>query len=96
MDYTLRQLGDFILYFGAVAAALTAIGLLMRFVILSPLKKWISEQITQRLATPLNKVHTEMTDTGNGSIKSAVKRTEQKVDDLTIRFDRHLESHGSN
>lgn len=95
MNITLKNLTDFILYAGGVAAALTAIGLVMRYVVLRPLQKWITEQITLRLANPLNQVKTEMTDTGNGSIKSAVKRTETKVDLLTERFDRHLESHGS-
>jgi hypothetical protein len=94
VNVTLKNLTDFILYAGAVAAALTAIGLVMRYVVLRPLQRWITEQITQRLAKPLDRVQTEMVDTGNGSIKSAVKRTETKVDQLTERFDRHLESHG--
>lgn len=39
-----RTLGDFIIYLGAVAGALASLGLLLRYLVVGPLKKWIVEQ----------------------------------------------------
>lgn len=39
-----RTLGDFIIYLGAVAGALASLGLLLRYLVVGPLKRWIVEQ----------------------------------------------------
>lgn len=103
---TVREVGDVILYLGAVATALVAIGALLRWAIVRPIKKWITEQIspvrqtavaveknTQAVMETADKVHAEVTPNHGGSLKDVVTRTELKVDVLAQRFDDHLINH---
>jgi len=46
----LHHFGDAIIYMGAIAAALAAIGILLRWVVVRPLKTWISEEIREPLS----------------------------------------------
>lgn len=100
MDITIKDLGDVVLYAGALAAALGAIGVLFRYAFLHPLKRWLTEQITQRISVPLHTVKSEVTSNGGSSMKDrvgdtkqAVQRLDDKVVTLSERFDRHLENH---
>lgn len=86
---TVRDIGDVIIYAGTVAAALAAIGALLRYIVLRPLKTWITEQIKQ----PVDAVHAEMSPDHGHSLRDAVNRTEGKVDSLTLRFEDHLINH---
>lgn len=96
---TVRDVGDIILYLGAVATALVAIGALLRWVIVRPLKSWITEQIspvkqsTAAVQETADKVHAEVSPDHGRSLKDHVVRTEAKVDTLTKRFDDHLINH---
>lgn len=96
---TVRDVFDVVLYLGALATALAAIGVVGRWVIVRPLKKWIAEQIrpvrqtTQAVQETADKVHAEVTPDHGGSLKDVVTRTELKVDVLTQRFDDHLLNH---
>ncbi|MEV0968526.1 hypothetical protein [Microtetraspora glauca] len=98
---TVRSLGDLIIYSGTVAAALAAIGAIVRWVVLRPLKKWIAEQIrkvqqsTQAVQETADKVHAEVSPNHGHSLKDTVVRTEVKVDLLTKRFEDHLTNHPS-
>lgn len=100
MDVTVKDLGDLILYLGAVAAAIAAVGVLFRYAFLHPFKRWMTEQITQRISAPLNTVKAEVTNNGGSSMKDGVQDTKKaiqyldaKVTTLSERFDRHLENH---
>lgn len=86
---TLRDLFDAILYVGGVAAALTAIGLLMRFVVLKPLVRHIKEQVS----APLNRVHTEVHTNGGSTMKDQLTSIDRKLTSLSKRLDEHLENH---
>lgn len=46
----LHRLGDAVIYMGALAAAMAAIGILLRWVVVRPLKSWISEEIREPLS----------------------------------------------
>lgn len=89
MDISLKDLGDTVLYIGGVAAALTAIGLLMRFVVLKPLVRHIKEQVSP----PLAKVYTEVHTNGGSTMKDQLTSIEKKITILSKRFDEHLENH---
>lgn len=46
----LHHFGDAVIYMGAIAIALSAIGVLLRWVVVRPLKTWITEEIREPLA----------------------------------------------
>ncbi|MGW4639538.1 hypothetical protein ACWEN6_13470 [Sphaerisporangium sp. NPDC004334] len=100
MTVTIRDLGDFVIYLGGVAAALAAMGVLARYVVLRPLKRWVGEQITallqgtQAVQETAEEVRNEVKNNGGNSLKDAVTRTEYKMNELTRRFDDHLVNHG--
>lgn len=95
MDITLEALGNGVIYAGAIAVALAAIGAIFRYTVLSPLKRWIHEVITQRVTKPLDSVKHEVVANGDGrgSVKDQIGRIESQIHILTERFDRHLETH---
>ena len=85
----MKDVGDVILYAGGVATALAAIGALLRYLVLRPLQRWITEQVKQ----PVDAVHAEMSPDHGHSLRDAVNRTEAKVDALGQRFEDHLINH---
>ncbi|MFD0883720.1 hypothetical protein ACFQ08_04010 [Streptosporangium algeriense] len=96
---TIRALGDLVVYLGAVAAALAAIGVVVRWAVVRPLKKWVAEQVgmvresTAAVQETADKVHAEVSPNHGQSLKDTVNRTESKIDMLTQRFDDHLRNH---
>ncbi|MCI0687226.1 MAG: hypothetical protein L0Y54_08325 [Sporichthyaceae bacterium] len=90
---TIRNLGDLIIYAGAVAAALAAIGAVLRLVVVRPLKAWLAEHIQEQITKPLGEVHTEVHPNHGASLRDAVTRTERKVTALRKQFDAHLRNH---
>lgn len=92
---TIKDFGDALIYIGAVSVALGAIGAVLNYVVVRPLKGWITEQITHRVEMPLDKVQHEVTANGDGrgSVKDQLGRLDAKVTLLSQRFDKHLESH---
>ena len=85
----MKDLGDWVIYLGAIATALAAIGLLLRYLVVRPMKRWIAEQVKE----PVDAVHAEMSPDHGHSLRDAVNRTEVKVDTLARRFDDHLINH---
>ncbi|WP_433225627.1 hypothetical protein [Actinomadura formosensis] len=103
---TIKDLGDLIIWAGGVAAALSAIGFLVYRVFVRAFVRWLKEQIVEtrqelgetRQALGETKqtaeaVHAEVTPNHGTSLKDAVTRTEQKVDQLDRRFTDHLINH---
>lgn len=96
---TVKHLGDVVIYLGAIAVALTAMGVLLRRLVVMPLKHWLKEQISQTrnaveaVQETANAVHAEVTPNHGSSLKDAVTRTEIKVDALAQRFADHIDHH---
>jgi hypothetical protein len=96
---TIKHLGDLIIWVGAVAAALTAIGGLFYWVAVRPFRRWLKEQINQTrgaveaVQETAQAVHAEVTPNHGSSLKDAVTRTEVKVDALAQRFADHIDHH---
>lgn len=86
---TLKDVGDFLIYIGAVAAALAAIGVFLRFVILRPLVNYLKEH----LQVPLNKVHDEVNPNSGKSMKDQLNRIDSKLSLYMEKFDEHLKNH---
>ncbi|MBO2459367.1 hypothetical protein [Actinomadura violacea] len=89
----LRHVGSALIYLGYLAAALTAIGIVMRWVVLRwvmrPLKTWLREQIK----APLEGVHAEMLPNHGGSLRDAVNRIETRQNAMSERFRDHIINH---
>lgn len=49
---TVRGLGDVIIYLGAVAGALTAVGVLARWCVVRPLKRWLAAEVGAPCSRP--------------------------------------------
>jgi hypothetical protein len=86
---SIRHLGDVIIYLGMLAGALASMGVVARYVIVLPLKKWIIEQIR----SPLHAVQAEVSNNGGGSMKDAVDRTERQMAVMAQRLDDHINHH---
>lgn len=103
MSITIKNLGDIVIYLGALAAALAAIGVVGRYTVLQPLKRWMREQIqptireTRDTASETldaaNAVQAEVSPDHGRSIKDTVDRIDRRVDTLGQRFDDHLLTH---
>lgn len=96
---TIRDLGDALIYLGAVAAALSAIGGLLYWTAVRPFRRWLREQIremrtaAEETRDATNAIQGEVTPNHGSSLKDAVTRTELKVDRLDQRFTDHLTNH---
>lgn len=93
MDISVKDFGDVLIYLGAVSAALAAIGVVFRYTVLRPWQRWTENLVKQRISMPLDKVSNEMSPNGGSSMKDSMNRVELKVNLLSERFDRHLETH---
>lgn len=89
---TIKHLGDLIIWAGAVAAGLSAIGWLVYRLFVRPGVRWLREQVTET-RTVAEAVHAEVTPNHGGSLKDAVTRTEIKVDALSQRLADHISNH---
>lgn len=89
MTITLEEFFTGVIYAGAVAAALAAIGVVMRFAVLKPLVRHIKEQVS----APLNRVHTEVHTNGGSTMKDQLTSIDKKLTILSKRLDDHLENH---
>lgn len=85
----LRTVGDALIYLGAIAAALAAIGLVARWAVVVPLRRWLQEQIQP----PLERVHAEMSPDSGLSLRDAVTRIERAQERLGSRLADHLANH---
>jgi hypothetical protein len=93
---TVRHLGDLIIYLGAVAGALAAIGALLRWGVVKPLKRWLAAEVRGPLdetRTSAAAIEAEVSHNHGTSLKDAVTRTEVAVQTLSARFDDHLINH---
>jgi hypothetical protein len=93
MDVSVKDFGDVVIYVGAIAAALAAIAVVFRFAVLRPWQRWTEELVKKQITVPLDKVHNEVSPNGGGSMKDQVNRIELKVNLISERLDRHLETH---
>lgn len=99
MNTTLKDLGDFVIYLGAFAAALSAIGYLLYRVAWTPFVRTLRAELgatreaAEAVQSTAEAVHAEVTPNHGSSLKDAVTRTEQKVDQLDRRFTDHLINH---
>lgn len=89
---TIKNLGDLLIYLGAVAAAISAIGYLAYRVIWRPFVRTLKAELGATRQTA-EAVHAEVSPNHGSSMKDAVTRTEQKVDQLDRRFTDHLINH---
>lgn len=55
---TVRHLGDLVIYAGAIAAALAALAVVARYVILQPLKRFIEHILTETIGATVHRVTT--------------------------------------
>lgn len=93
---TVRHLGDLIIYLGAIAAALTAVGALLRYLVVRPLKRMIRDEVRAPLhetRTSAAAIEAEVSHNHGTSLKDAVTRTETAVKTLSARFEDHLINH---
>ena len=96
---TVRDLGDLLIYLGAVAGGLTALGFFVYRVFVRAFVRWLKEQIVETreqveaARESAEAVHAEVTPNHGSSLKDAVVRTEAKVDLLDRRFTDHLLNH---
>lgn len=100
MDVSVKDAGDFVIYLGAICLAIGALASVIHFLIIRPLKKWVTELVSSKISQPLDKVKNEVTHNGGSSMKDYVRDTAEqlkqldlKVNLLAERFDRHLETH---
>lgn len=97
---SVRDVGDLVIYAGAVAGALGAIGVLLRVLVVRPIRARINEQIETHVSRKLTtvgdqvgEVQAEVSPNRGKSMADAVNRTEVKVDHLANRLDSHLIHH---
>jgi len=53
---TLRQLGDWVIWVGSLCLALVAIGVIVHWVAVRPLKAWLEEELIEPLDARVSKV----------------------------------------
>lgn len=88
MHVDIKTLGDFVLYLGALATALIALGALLRYVVLRPLKNWIKEQV----GDPVAEIHHEVTPNSGSSMKDDMTGVREAVDALNKHLTTHIEA----
>jgi hypothetical protein len=97
---TIKDVGNVILYLGGLCLALGAIGVVLRFAVVRPLKSLIDDRIeavqasTKAVQETADQVHAEVSPDHGHSMKDTINRTEIKLDALTQRFEDHLRTHG--
>ncbi len=96
---TLRALGDLLIYLGAVAGAISAIGWLVYRAAVKPFIRWLKAEVaaTRHAAetgsSTAAKVHAEVTPNHGHSLKDSVTRTELEVKQLRRELLEHITNH---
>lgn len=103
---TIKDLSDLVIYVGAVAAALSAIGFLIYRVAVRPFIRWLKAELgatreqldaaRQELGETketAEAVHAEVTPNHGSSMKDAVTRTEAEVRQLRRDLTDHITNH---
>ncbi|MBA9002001.1 hypothetical protein [Thermomonospora cellulosilytica] len=103
MTITIKDLGDLVIYAGAIAVALTAIGVVARVVVVRPLLRWLRKELqpavqeTRQVATETRdaatKVQAEVSPNGGSSIKDAITRMDAEMQVLSTRLTDHITNH---
>ena len=83
---TVNQVADWVIYLGAVSAALAGIGALLRAVVLVPLRRWLQDQI----AGPVQVIHHELTPNGGRSVKDAIDTLRGDMAELRVTLGEHM------
>lgn len=87
---TVRDVGNLVVYLGAIAAALTAIGVVFRFAVLRPLRRWAERE----LRGPMQAIGTEVgADSQGPTLKDLILNTSWRMTNLERRFDDHMKNH---
>ncbi|MEV0151580.1 MULTISPECIES: hypothetical protein [unclassified Nonomuraea] len=88
MTIDIKSVGDVVLYLGAIATALIAVGALLRYVVLRPLKRWITEQV----GDPVQEIRHEVTPNSGSSMKDDVAGVREAVEDLNKNLAAHIQA----
>jgi hypothetical protein len=83
---TIADLKDWVLTLGAVAAALAAIGIVLRVAVVRPLQNWLRDQV----AGPVADIHHEVKPDHGGSMREDVTDLRDGVAVLQTTMDAHL------
>lgn len=70
---------------GGIAAALISIGVVLRFAVVSPLKKWIKDQIGGQVQQPIAELRTEV-----GTVKTDLAEVKAHAEQLSPNGGSHL------
>lgn len=89
---TIKDLSDFVIYLGAFAAALSAIGYLLYRVAWRPFVRTLKAELGATRETA-EAVHAEMSPNHGTSLRDAVDRAEVKLDSLDARLTDHIRDH---
>jgi hypothetical protein len=87
---TISNANDILTAVGAACIALLAIGGVVRWAVVRPLKNFIDREVKG----PLSIVRNEVTENQGLSMKDAIGRVENRVSTLDKRFADHLTLHG--
>lgn len=94
-DPTLSQVLDIVIYVGSIAGAVAAIGILLRYLVVRPIRRWIGEvaghtrQLTKNEGSHVADRVDEAVDLSQQTL-TAVGELRGKVDSLEQRHDRDL------
>lgn len=97
----LKQVGDIVLYLGAIAAALAAIGVVVHWAVVRPIKAYLKREFlavndkADAITDKAQTIVTEVTPDSGASIKDTVNRVDVRLEVLERRFSDHLRSHGT-
>lgn len=91
MEIDIKTVGDVVLYLGGVAAALGAIGVVLRFAVLNPLKRWITEQVGNPVQEIRHEVTPDHADPGS-SMKDDLAGVREGLDALNKHLTTHIEA----
>lgn len=96
---TIKDLGDLVIYVGAVVAALSAIGYFVYRVGVRPFVRWLraelgaTRQALGETQETTQAVHAEVTPNHGSSMKDSVERIEVTVARLDQRLTDHITDH---
>lgn len=96
MTIDVRSAGDAVIWLGAVAAALAAMGVVARVTVLRPLLRWLRRELQvplQEARDAAAAVHAEVSPNSGRSMKDQVTRMDDHLTGLAKRLDDHLTNH---
>lgn len=96
----IKTLSDMAIYLGTVAGALVAIGVVLRYILVRPLRRWMIEQVRDpmhAMAADVGEVAAEVGATsgndGEPRLKEVVLSTGLRVTDLERQYRAHMQTY---